>query len=232
MAIYSCPKGHSSSDPDYCSECGLRMQAGASAAAVTQVTPAPQVDLGSCPDCGTPRLVGARFCEVCRHDFSAATATVAAPPPTAAPCAPDPVPAPAAVAAAVIAPAAGKAWTENLWAIIRCDRSMVTNPDPATPFPEGEPDRAFPLDLDEMLLGRRNGRRDVHPEIAIADPSISSRHLKISRQPDGGRTVVDVGSSNGTKLNGVVLQPGVEMPLKTGDQLELGMWTRILIEAR
>ncbi len=109
---------------------------------------------------------------------------------------------------------------------------MVTAPDAAVPFPEGEPDRAFPLDLDEMLLGRRNARRDVHPEIAIADPSVSGRHLKICRQTDGSRTIVDVGSSNGTKLNGAALQAGVETPLKAGDQIELGMWTRILIEAR
>ena len=99
-------------------------------------------------------------------------------------------------------------------------------------FPEGEPQRSYPLDLDENLVGRRSARTNVHPEIPVGDPSVSSRHLKICRRKDGSLYLVDVGSSNGTKLNGVTVEPGVETSLKAGDQIVIGAWTKIAIEAR
>src|SRR5262245_23035371 len=70
MATYTCPKGHQSTDPDYCSECGALIGPSMVAGA-TPAGSAPAPGPAACPDCGTPRTPGARFCEVCRHDFEA-----------------------------------------------------------------------------------------------------------------------------------------------------------------
>jgi hypothetical protein len=245
---YLCPKGHQSTEPDYCSECGMRIAASSSGSAPA-ATAAPAG--GDCPVCGAQRAPGARFCEVCRYDFvakkpaDAADDGAFAPAPAAAVADPAPAPAPqpapadpAPTAPASVAPAAPAPATAsvnaiaNPWAIVTADKSLMGPEAAGLTFPEGEPQRSYPLDLDENLVGRRSARTNVHPEIPVGDPSVSSRHLKICRRPDGSLYLVDVGSSNGTKLNGVAVEPAVETALKAGDQIVIGAWTRIAIEAR
>ena len=41
---------------------------------------------------------------------------------------------------------------------------------PDIPLPVNEPERTFPLDFAENLLGRRSDRKDIHPEIPAGDP--------------------------------------------------------------
>ena len=114
-------------------------------------------------------------------------------------------------------------------AVMVVDPSLNVDPDPNLPCPVGEPERAFPLDFADNLIGRRSDKRDIHPEITVNDPCASHRHAKLQRQPDGSFTLLDVGSTNGTQLNGVDVQPGVRTPLSDGDQITLGCWTRITI---
>ena len=102
----------------------------------------------------------------------------------------------------------------------------------AQPFPQNAPQRTFPLDLDENLVGRRSDKKDIHPEIMVADPGISRRHLSIRRRDDGGLVAIELGSTNGTSLNAAPLEPGIPTPLNDGDQLTLGCWTRMTIRAR
>jgi pSer/pThr/pTyr-binding forkhead associated (FHA) protein len=52
----------------------------------------------------------------------------------------------------------------------------------------------------------------------------------ISVASDGSLIYRDLGSSNGTKLNGAEVASLVDLPLKSGDQLTLGHWTRITVE--
>lgn len=49
--------------------------------------------------------------------------------------------------------------------IITVDPSLYRNPDPAQPCPVQAPERTFPLDMDENLVGRRSEKKDIHPEI-------------------------------------------------------------------
>lgn len=219
-----CPKGHASSDADYCSECGARIGAPGITAQIASVVPqasaAPIAD-GTCPDCGTARSGGARFCEVCRYDFqtgvgtqaSAATAstTTSNPATIPAPDAPMPI---------------------KLSVVVITDPSLVTEPDPDNPCPADAPERVFPLDMAENLLGRRSVSKDSHPEIPVNDPSVSRRHLKFLRQADGSFQVVDLSSANGLCFNGKTLEPGVQTPVAPGDEILIGMWTRIQIRAR
>lgn len=115
---------------------------------------------------------------------------------------------------------------------IIADPSLIKEPDPENPFPVGTPERVFPLDLEENLVGRRGDKRDIHPEIVVVDPGISHRHLKLVRRADGGFAVLELGSTNGTELNGKPLEAGVLTPLEAGDELVLGMWTRLIIRNR
>jgi type VI secretion system protein ImpI len=52
-------------------------------------------------------------------------------------------------------------------------------------------------------------------------PSLSRSHCVIEAA-DGGFTVVDLGSTNGTRLNGRTVPPHLTTPLAPGDRLELG----------
>jgi len=252
--LYTCPRAHQSTDADYCSECGARIGAQAlNASAVAPAAPAAS-GLASaadiCPDCATARPAGARFCEVCRYDFAnrtsfsglspAAALSPAATP--AAPSAPSDLPPPLPAVELVFDPAPGAPISTStvmpptafarLQLRIMVDASLDTDPDPASPCPVGQVDRIFHIDLDENTLGRQYEGRGVHPEIVVNDPGISRRHVKFLRRDDGLVTVLELGSANGTHFNGRVLEAGVVTPIQPGDEITLGMWTRIRIEAR
>jgi len=62
------------------------------------------------------------------------------------------------------------------------------------------------------------GRRSRDNDIAVFDPGISNRHAEIRRTPDGFM-LVDVGSRNGTFLNG---ERVTRASLKVGDKIALG----------
>lgn len=112
------------------------------------------------------------------------------------------------------------------------DATLMKEVDPENPFPAGAPERVFPLDLAENLVGRRSESKDSHPEIPVNDPSISRRHLKFLRRSDGQFEVVDLNSANGSQFNGQQLEPGVQTLINPGDEITLGMWTRLVIRAR
>jgi predicted component of type VI protein secretion system len=61
---------------------------------------------------------------------------------------------------------------------------------------------------------------DLTPFGAI-ERGVSRRHLRI-RCPDYLLYVTDLGSRNGTWLNGHIILPGAERLLRSGDTLQLG----------
>jgi pSer/pThr/pTyr-binding forkhead associated (FHA) protein len=64
--------------------------------------------------------------------------------------------------------------------------------------------------------------RDLSNEIVISDSYTSSRHARIELQSDERFWIVDLGSSNGTLLNGQSLRPNTPVPLDRGDVLSIG----------
>ena len=64
--------------------------------------------------------------------------------------------------------------------------------------PQGWQGRTVPLDGEEISIGR-------HPTntIRVRDDRASRKHCVINRGPDGLFYVRDLGSRNGTKVNGV-----------------------------
>jgi pSer/pThr/pTyr-binding forkhead associated (FHA) protein len=144
---------------------------------------------------------------VCRYDFVAGNP---GPPPKAAPPAP----------------------TVQRWELlVQVDAALDTEPDPGTPF-VAAPDRVVAIDRAETLIGRNDGPRDIHPELALADPGASRRHAKIVFAPDGRLTLQDLASTNGTQVNGADVKPGVLQPLSEGDAIRVGRWTRLVVRGR
>jgi hypothetical protein len=216
MAVmFVCPKGDQSEDPDYCSVCGTRIEGAMGAASM-------DTSVERCPSCGIQRIPGARFCETCRYDFKAQAATGL-------------VELSGALDAGITANTAPPTAAARYWeAIVSVDCSLDIEPDPQAPCPVDMQDRSFPLDLPENLVGRRSAARGIVPSIALNDPGVSHRHLMVYRNDDGSMLVSDVGSTNGTFLNGSTdrLEPGVKTPVADGDAIELGRWTRITFRSR
>lgn len=67
--------------------------------------------------------------------------------------------------------------------------------------------------------------------LTIKDPSISQSHVSIECAGSGGRwTVTDLDSSNGTFLNGVLIEPSVPAELRCGDAIKIGEQTTIRVK--
>lgn len=73
--------------------------------------------------------------------------------------------------------------------------------------------KKFNLDQDETFVGRQNQNH-----VPIDDPSISGRHCSIIRD-DRRFTLVDLGSTNGTRLNGAKVN---KASLKPKDIVQVG----------
>lgn len=82
----------------------------------------------------------------------------------------------------------------------------------AGPFLEGA-GVSIPLTAGSMLIGR-----DPTAQVIVDDPTVSRYHAKLQVGPDG-IWVEDLGSSNGTLLNGVRVDRGL---VRAGDALDIG----------
>ena len=77
-----------------------------------------------------------------------------------------------------------------------------------------QPNQVFELTKDAITLGR-----DITNDITINDPEVSRHHLRITRGADG-YTIEDLGSTNGTFINGQRLTGSRAM--NRGDMIGLG----------
>ena len=106
--------------------------------------------------------------------------------------------------------------------------TMVYKPEeplPVTPEPEPEPEpprevvtlsfggRDVPVTGDRVVLGRSR-----ECDIRLADTNVSRRHAEVRRE-DGTYWVIDLGSTNGTELNGHRVE---RAELSDGDRITLG----------
>ncbi len=204
--MYTCLKGCASTETDYCSVCGMKMTPALPPPKAPPVAAAPAAEL--CPDCGASRVEQAKFCELCRFNF--VTRESSSP----------------SISGLLGKSASGPA-TATVTAIWEAEVRHETPDAPSSVS------TTFPLDLADLLIGRRSDTRDIHPEIPIeGDAAVSHRHAKLLRQADGGFMVMDLGSSNGTKQNETELKAGVRSPLKHGDELRVGRHTVIKIVVR
>jgi len=101
------------------------------------------------------------------------------------------------------------------------------------PFPAYTDERRFSLTGKQIRIGRRSAARGLEPEIDLAgpsgDPGASRLHAVLIAGPDGGWSLLDPGSANGTLLNGREIAVGDLTPLHDGDRINLGAWTSITV---
>ena len=175
-----------------------------------------------CPFCSQDNLVGAQFCDNCGaslkqsrqpQKYVAVARLEPAPPPTPIfPSRPQAAPAPAApayaAAPAPVAPAYAVASTGGY-----------------ASFTDNDSGRVFRLNSDTILLGRGPGQPNdgfkLDFEGLRGGATVSKRHALL-RHDATGVFIEDVGSGNGTFINGERLPQGIERGLNSGDQLRLG----------
>ncbi|MFD4432702.1 FHA domain-containing protein [Nocardia sp. NPDC058497] len=220
-----CADGHLSQAIDYCDVCGSALDG----------APAPDpAGLRLCSSCATP--TSGRFCEVCGHD-SALPA-----PPRAAPVehhGADPTvlrtPGPDEVHPT---DSAAPVWVARVFA----DRDFYVRvrarkgPDAErVDFPDFSPERRIVLHGNQFLIGKRSASQGIVPEIdlgiAPVDIGVSRAHAMIQVDPGGGLTITDLGSTNGTSLDGAdaPIAPQVAVALRDGSRIHVGGWTTIAI---
>ena len=236
----TCPKGHNSTESDFCSECGAKIvglgiaELSSNLTSRTTPTVTPPVTVHPCPECSTPHEADSgNFCEICGYNFltsakggdplsnfpppirssasSLYTAPTQRPPQTTNP----PIPAPEPV----------KQWQLT----ISIDPSLATSNSP--PAPTQAP-ITLPLNQPTNLIGRTSVARAIYPEIALdLDDAVSSRHAILTLHPDGTLILRDIGSSNGTMVNGKEIAMMADIAIASGDDITLGHWTRIQVTA-
>lgn len=90
---------------------------------------------------------------------------------------------------------------------------------------EGLGDRPLAVRIPGRVIARDGGaivgRSPFASAVVLDQPEVSRRHFRLSAQ---GASILleDLGSTNGTTLNGERLQPGVAAPLRNGARLEIG----------
>jgi adenylate cyclase len=76
-------------------------------------------------------------------------------------------------------------------------------------------ERLFPLDSDEIRLGRGSDN-----DVVLPDFSVSRRHAALRREA-GGWFIYDLKSTNGVQVNGVTVK---KAPLRPADRLKIGIF--------
>lgn len=82
--------------------------------------------------------------------------------------------------------------------------------------------QVFTLKDEVITIGR-----DLASTIVIQEPEVSRNHLRLYRQGNN-YAIEDLGSTNGTALNGTPLTPGERVVLNGNDKLEIGMMVQMI----
>lgn len=73
------------------------------------------------------------------------------------------------------------------------------------------------IEGDPVVIGR-----DEKADFVLAEPTVSRRHVEVHSTDDGWE-VEDLGSRLGTWLNGRRIRAGVGVPIRVGDEMEVGI---------
>jgi hypothetical protein len=242
--MHTCPKGHNSTEADFCSECGAKITGlgiaeltsnptGKTAAPVTSPI---VISTQPCPECNTPHEADSgNFCEICGYNFltgaKGGDSLSVFPPPLRSPItapiniAPTQPPAPPSIDPPIPVVNAVSKWQLT----ISIDPRLATPNSPPAPI---QAPITIELTHPTNLIGRTSQARAIHPEIPLdIDDAVSSRHAILTLHPNGTLILRDIGSSNGTMINGKEIAIMADIPISSGDEITLGHWTRIkLIE--
>ncbi len=107
----------------------------------------------------------------------------------------------------------------------------VAPPPPPAPAPrlvvdETGKELAFPLDKREIIVGREDPISGIFPEIDLTahggeTGGVSRQHARISRA-DGQWVIIDLNSTNYTRVNGNKINPSTPVPITNGAKIQFG----------
>jgi hypothetical protein len=238
--LYPCSKGHQSTDPDYCSDCGTKIEVGTAVATTTATAgftsntdpfapPTPGNET-PCPDCGTMhRSTDGIFCEICGYNFQTqAHGEIPVPPAVEANVIPTVTPTVDLTATtAPVTPVSTP--TVKQWQLeITIDPTLAHADSPPAPT-----QAAIVVEISKTmnLIGRTSETRANYPDIPLDfDEAVSHRHAVLNIDVDQTLILRDIGSSNGTYVNGIEIKPMADVALKDGDVFNLGHWTKITVK--
>ncbi len=217
MSTYPCPKGHQSTESDFCCQCGSRITGSLNKPLSEVLSTTASGPIQTCPDCTTEHEGGSgSFCEICGYNFITKLSG-------ALPVAPPPPPVHTGVQTGVQTTAP----TGPLQAIVAIDPSLQG---PDSPVPPSLAPITIPLDKPTLLIGRTSQARAVFPEIALDfDDAVSTRHAILTMVGNNTWSLRDIGSSNGTQVNGRDIAPMQDVVVNGGDRITLGHWTTITL---
>ena len=206
---FTCPRGHHSASDDYCTVCGIRNPATSVLTGVRAGRSMPAEPM--CLVCGVQRDGNDRYCVNCGYDFEMGEPFVPAQEPLTNGYAPSP-----------LAPLAPQAPSLVLLSSVNTRRFE----EPGCPPPPADlSERTFILDRHSIVIGREGGSLDnpIH-----GDPYISRRHAEIVWMGTAWG-IRDLGSTNGTRVNGVPLEGSEVKLLGPDDVIELGFFSQLTV---
>jgi CRP-like cAMP-binding protein len=111
---------------------------------------------------------------------------------------------------------------------ILADGTMIGRPEAGEILLHGKSKMEFKLAAgSETTIGRRDPVTGIDPDIDLTpvdqQRSISRRHAKIYRRDGKFFAAEEIGTMNGTFVNGVRLETGVPIEIKAGDEVRFGV---------
>lgn len=186
------------SQAKFCANCGKKMPS----------QPLASQSMGpNCPKCNTILRAGAKFCPACGYHMPLPPAPAPAPQP------PPPI-AMAGQPAMPPTPPAGAA--PGGATVLMHDESQGSGSVSLQVRWMGGKTEQFPITKATVAIGRAPGN-----DIPIDLPAVSGHHLTLNHAA-GQFTVTDLGSTNGTMLNGQRIQPNTPTRLAPGDTIKIG----------
>lgn len=88
---------------------------------------------------------------------------------------------------------------------------------------ESQPAGEYPLEYGEFILGR-----SAECDIVLQHPEVSRKHIKLNVLPDGRLWITDLGSGNGTQLEGQPLMPRRVTQLMPGQTFIVGPYQLVV----
>ena len=203
---FTCRSGHHSRTDDYCEVCGAW---NSEIVGVVAATAARSSSAERCPNCATSREDEDRYCPSCGYDFETGEALQ---------------PAHGSRASRAPSPSA----ETELVVVLSVDGQRPNEPGCPEP-PEDRREHIFALDRRSLAIGRADAG-DLQIPIH-GDPYVSRRHAEII-ELGSGWGLRDLGSTNGTKLNGAALEGSEIRVLGPDDVIELGCFSRLTVRSR
>jgi pSer/pThr/pTyr-binding forkhead associated (FHA) protein len=220
---FICPRGHHSVSDDYCNVCGVRNPGSAVMAGVRTAREHAPGD-SVCLVCGVQRDGTDRYCVNCGYDFEMGEPFVPEPEHQSNGYMPVPAPVPMSMAPPH-APAVSSAPAAPSLVLLASVNTMRFD-DPGSPPPPGDlSERTFILDRHSIVIGREGGSLDIPIH---GDPYISRRHAEIVWMGSAWG-IRDLGSTNGTRVNGVPLEGSEVKLLGPDDVIELGFFSQLTV---